>query len=107
MFRHDAGCFSPNGTRLAFYITNLVFCLIAFNGCVVISDSPFRVIDGKDYPLYKINNIAKGKSTKSDILEMFGKPYLEYNGKWVYYYIKENKGWLKCIAYIPNCQAKK
>jgi hypothetical protein len=83
---------NTNAVRLAFYIANLVFCLTVLNGCVVISDSPSRLIDGKDYPFYKINNIAKGKSTKSGILEMFGKPYLEYNDKWVYYYLKESNG---------------
>jgi hypothetical protein len=74
---------NTNGVRFAVYIANLVLCLIVLNGCVVISDYPSRVIDGKDYPFHKINNIAKGKSTKSDILEMFGKPYLEYNERFV------------------------
>jgi len=62
-----------------------------FGGCVA-SDSPFRIIDGKDYSYRNVDNIVKGKTTKQEILDMFGDPYTKTDNRWIYYFLKERTG---------------
>lgn len=66
------------------------FFAILSQGCGIY-DGPFMVIDGTEYSTQHVNKIQKNKTTKKEILVLFGDPYLKKNDNWIYYFLKERK----------------
>jgi Periplasmic protease len=61
--------------------------LVSFIGCAV---STF--VTGNDFDMSKISRINKGETTKQDVLELFGQPYIKSSNNsfeiWTYQYIR-------------------
>lgn len=77
--------------RIWIIVSMINTSLVMFGGCLA-SDSRFRIIDGKDYSYQKADSIVKEKTTKQEILDLFGDPYIKTDNRWIYYFLKERTG---------------
>jgi hypothetical protein len=86
----------------------MMLFLIALGGCFSgIRESPWVIIEGRYFPVEDVRDIIKGKTTRKEILDLFGEPYTKTEGRWTYYFVSERISWVEPPLSVNRQRSKK